>query len=362
MKTFSTPRWARFAGWLFAGWAALHFTFTAQGQHEQKTETSFSFAGWSNRWPAVYAVSNQVSTNFMVVRRPQPPSNASPAVLAAIARQPAVSTRPLSTSRATNAHFHHYEPASLNHLLWTNFLMFTNRQTAMFTTVDRRARPPVFVWNTNSWVWGRRGLTACSPMSEAETWKGCGPGQIPITALTRRHGYTTGHALGSEASQSLVGVQVWFVTADHTVVARKIIGQQTRLRETSGEDYTVVLFDADLPAGVTPARVAVTNYLARYPALPGAPHPMAILEQGKTVQAGVWPFAGETWKGGDSGSPVFLPLPEELVFVGGTASSPPGPRLQADMDVLSRRAGLAPAAYAMQFVDLSRWPVTGGQP
>jgi hypothetical protein len=61
----------------------------------------------------------------------------------------------------------------------------------------------------------------------------------------------------------------------------------------------------------------------------------------------------DIWKGGDSGSPNMLPLPGELVFSGGRATSGPGPEMQADMDELCRREGLDPQRYQMQWVELS---------
>jgi hypothetical protein len=83
---------------------------------------------------------------------------------------------------------------------------------------------------------------------------------------------------------------------------------------------------------------------------------MAMTEQGKTVQAGQVPFDASCTKGGDSGSPVMLPLPDELVFVGGITTSPPDRAMQEDMDALSRRAGLNPEKYQMEQLDLTRWP------
>lgn len=328
----------------------------SHAQNQYKTEASFSFAGWSNAGPAVFALSNYVSTNSMLVRRREPPSNASPALLSRLTNQPAVIFRPISVRRGTNAHFDRFAPESLSHLVWTNFLARTNRQAALLGIADRRSRPPVFTWNTNCWIWGSRGLTACSPMNESETWPGNAPGQVAITALTRRHGYTRGHSMGGEASQGMVGAKVWFVTASNTLVTRIIKAQQTRVGGEPVRDYTVVLFDEDLPASIPPLRVAGTNVHARYPWRPDAPHPLAIIEQSKAAQAGLQPFNGLWSKGGDSGGPILIPLPGELIFIGGISTSGPGPAMQEDMDALSRRAGLDPAEYQMQHLDLSRWP------
>ena len=77
--------------------------------------------------------------------------------------------------------------------------------------------------------------------------------------------------------------------------------------------------------------------------------------QGGVVSAGIpgWTIPE---RGGDSGSPIMLPLPGELVFFMGQTTSPPSPGMQADMDMLSRKAGLDPAAYQMQWLDLDKYP------
>ena len=51
-----------------------------------------------------------------------------------------------------------------------------------------------------------------------------------------------------------------------------------------------------------------------------------------------------------------LPLPGELVFFAGLTTSPPSAQMQADMDMLSRRAGLDPRRYQMQWVNLDSYP------
>jgi hypothetical protein len=51
-----------------------------------------------------------------------------------------------------------------------------------------------------------------------------------------------------------------------------------------------------------------------------------------------------------------LPLPGELVFYGGISTAPPSAEMQADMDMLSRKAGLDPSKYQMQWVNLDAYP------
>ena len=65
---------------------------------------------------------------------------------------------------------------------------------------------------------------------------------------------------------------------------------------------------------------------------------------------------GVPWRGGDSGAPRILPLPDELVFFGGLTTSPPSQEMQADMDMLSRQAGLDPRKYQMRWLNLDAYP------
>jgi hypothetical protein len=45
-----------------------------------------------------------------------------------------------------------------------------------------------------------------------------------------------------------------------------------------------------------------------------------------------------------------------LVFLEGTTTSPPSAEMQADMDMLSRMAGLDPSKYQMQWLNLDSYP------
>jgi hypothetical protein len=51
-----------------------------------------------------------------------------------------------------------------------------------------------------------------------------------------------------------------------------------------------------------------------------------------------------------------LPLPGELIFLEGITTSPPSAEMQADMDMLSRKAGLDPSKYQMRWVNLDGYP------
>jgi hypothetical protein len=253
--------------------------------------------------------------------------------------------------------FDHYFPESLNQAIWMNFLAHTNGRTMEVWSVREHpegwpAKPPVVAWNTNSLIWGMKGLTALSPC-----WPGEGAsGQVPITALTRRHGYTRGHGMGTNGFRTILkGAKVWFLATNQKLVEVKIAREF--VRGFASGDYTIVLFDRDLPASIQPLRVAAwTNVDLRYPARPGAPRPIFKSEASGHVSAEVPGFSFPTWKGGDSGSPDMLPLLNELVFLGGRSTGWPSPQMQADMDELCRLEKINPQNYQLQWADLSAFP------
>jgi hypothetical protein len=291
-------------------------------------EATPDLVGWATNGPAVYAVMRCLATNQTLT----------------------------PVAFVTNLTFDHYLPESLSHFVWTNVIAHTNgRSTSLWR---ERAHPvgwptnaPTLSWNKDSLLWGMKGMTGLSPC-----WRGEGsPGQVPITALTRRHGYTRGHGMGSDGVRTnWAGQKVWFVTVGNrrieATIARAIV-------RTVRGDYTIFLFREDLPPGIELLRVvALTNLLARYPVCVGAPRPIFQTEQVGHVNVGIAGFTVNAWKGGDSGAPDMLPLANELVFTGGRSTASPNPVMQADMDTLCRMERLNPRRYQLQWADLSRFP------
>lgn len=284
-------------------------------------------------------------------------------------RNPRMATNPhfmkmqQSTFTWTNAVFDSYVPGSLNYVIWTNFQAHTNGRTVQIWS--ERTHPegwptnkPSVRWNTNNLMWGMKGMTALSPCWEGEGYAG----QVPFTALTRRHAYTRGHGAGNEGFNTAnAGRKVWFLTRDNALVEAVIRRQVTRASATNGvhRDYTIVLLDRDLPDSITPVRVLTpTQALARYrtSSQVNGPYPIFQTEQGGTVSAGIAPFVVNTWKPGDSGSPNLIPLPGELVFISGRSTSGPSPEMQQDMDELCRLEKLNPGKYQLQYADVSAYP------
>ncbi len=213
--------------------------------------------------------------------------------------------------------------------------------------------PPVLRWNTNSLLWGRKGMTAIS-----QVFEGMGAfGQGAITALTRRHGYTRGHHMGPSGLQPhQAGRRIWFCTRDNRLVERRIQFLLVRSGEKGNPgDYSIIFFDEDLPPEIEPMRVVERDKVNRkYFFGDTTRKPMFWALQGGFVSGGM-----TEWKvpvrGGDSGSPIMVPLPGEVVFFGGITTSPPSPRMQIDMDLLTLRAGLDPGQYQMQWVNVDSY-------
>jgi hypothetical protein len=308
-----------------------------------------TFIGWSTNGAAIFQ-SYRVTRDW---KSPVPTNN--PVLMT----NPMVMKLRTASSDFTIQLFTGFRPESLNHLIWTNFIAHTNGRGLQIWS--QRTHPigwptiaPVIKWNTNSLIWGMNGLTALSPC-----WEGEGnSGQVPITLLTRRHGYTRGHGMGAEGFNTrMLGSKVWFLAADNSLVTMTIRREVVRAGKQG--DYTIFLFDRDLPDKIQPLRVtSPAEVQARYisSARGGGSCPLFKTEQAGNVSAEVPGFTIDTWKGGDSGSPNMLPLPGELVFFGGRSTSGPNSPMQADMDALSQMEGLNPNAYQLRWVDLSNYP------
>ena len=302
---------------------------------------------WSNDWSSLPAPSPTLATNRLYLRM----------------REAQMKRQSSSTYTWTNTVFESFKPDSLNHAIWTNFVAHTNGRTMQIWS--ERSHPqgwptnkPTVRWNTNNLMWGMKGLTALSPC-----WQNEGsPGQVPLTALTRRHAYTRGHGMGPEGFQTITaGYRVWFLTRDNVVVEAVIKRSVTRASPTNGvpRDYTIMLFDRDLPATIDSMRVlsiAEIQPKYRFAARASWPCPILETEQGGEVSAGIAPFVVNTWKPGDSGSPNMVPLPGELVFYGGRSTSGPTREMQEDMDELCRLERLDPKNYQLRRADLSKYP------
>ena len=75
--------------------------------------------------------------------------------------------------------------------------------------------------------------------------------------------------------QVYAGKKVWFLTADDKRIEVKISREVVRTQD--GQDYTIVLFDRDLPGSIEPLRVInTTNLFTRFISTPLAPFPVFV--------------------------------------------------------------------------------------
>jgi hypothetical protein len=222
--------------------------------------------------------------------------------------------------------------------IWTNFLAHTNNKTINMWATNYhpiKTNTPILAWATNSLLYGWTSFTAISP---ANSFQGK---YAPVTALTRRHGYTAGHALTTDTNYAGFGGHtnqtIWFCTASNQVEPMTVAATYVRYVKSNGYDYAIFIFTKDLTNAITP--MAVTN----------APNSFGVwfrTSQYGTNSANMPPFAftetsrppfneHNTFQGGDSGSPNMIPMTDgSLVFIRGTDSSGPSTQMQKDMDYL----------------------------
>jgi hypothetical protein len=338
------------------GWLLLLTSVPACGQTQQSAP---EFAGWVTNAPVILRGLRVTTTTISTQLFRIPPRLATNAALATN-----IQTRLRTNSWTyTNLVFENFVPTTLNHAIWTNFTARTNGRDLRIWSerslpLGWPNRPPVAAWNTNSIVWGMKGLTALSP-----AWEGHGAmGQVPLTALTRRHAYTRGHGMGPDGfTKAITGSRAWFLTADNAIVSTRIKRAVVRFGVRTNRpprDYTILLLERDLPETIEPMSVALPDAVQKFYPVGSqgfVPRPIFQTEQLGYVNTGVAPLTVNSWKGGDSGSPNLLPLPGELVFFGGRSTSGPSKEMQEDMDELCRLEGLNPARYQLQWVDLEKY-------
>jgi len=161
----------------------------------------------------------------------------------------------------TNFIFEQFVPGSLQSVVWTNLITHTNgRSTVVWSQRTHPPKwpkvPPLLRWNDQSLIWGMKGMSALSPCWEVEGT----PGVIPITALTRRHGYTRGHGIRQDGfGTTFAGKHVWFLSTDNQVVQVEVLREVVRTLPGSGRDYTLFLFNKDLPVSISPMRVVTAK-------------------------------------------------------------------------------------------------------
>ncbi|MCL4790312.1 MAG: immunoglobulin domain-containing protein, partial [Verrucomicrobia bacterium] len=228
--------------------------------------------------------------------------------------------------------------------IWTNYTAHTNGKTAeMWATYSHpiRTNPPALAWNTNSLLYGKTGFTAISQANSFQS------NHAPVTALTRRHGFTAGHSLapysGYEGFAGHADTKVWFCTSDNQLVeATNVIAYA---RWTSAYDYGIPIFNDDLPTNITPIMVmtpptsiGVCFRKCQHGLMSANLRPQTSLSEAFLPQDTSKPPFNDhnTSEGGDSGSPNMIPTTDgSLVFIGGISTSGAlSVPMQEDMDYL----------------------------
>jgi len=259
--------------------------------------------------------------------------------------------------------------------VWTNFIARTNgRANVMWSqrTYDPNNPPPVLAWNPNCLLYGLDGFTGVSQINEFEG----SPGQVPVTLLTRRHGYTRGHGMVGTNDLNVVGTKfagkrVWFCTANNTVEQMTVAAELIRYGVVPGGgipspdqpayDYGLVIFANDVPESISPVfAMSPADMEVYYLDTPDLPYLWLGTEQLGHFAPGVaniFPmFDYDIWKPGDSGSPNLIPSPDnKLIMFSGRSTSGFSRQMQADIDALSVHEGVNPNDYQLRWYDLSPW-------
>jgi hypothetical protein len=242
--------------------------------------------------------------------------------------------------------------------VWENLIAGTNGETPSIWASLSWSDPTDMAWNPNSLIYGKRGWTAISQLNSWNLGTCDCPCQIPITALTGRHGYACGHAFGSTSTNQFNPLSypcVWFCDPYNNVVQVNI--PACIVRHDADHDYTVFLFDRDVSeSGITPMYVGsvpqgdavlLATCQTAYGEVPGCVY---LASPASNFWVPQLPFLPQIYKGGDSGSPIMVPTTNNaLVFISGTYSSGPSSDMQTDMDTLSVMGGLNPASYQMNW-------------
>jgi len=218
--------------------------------------------------------------------------------------------------------------------------------------------------STNGWAWSAgsllSGVTGATGLSmPTNSWT--------LTAITPRHAYTAAHQFPGVAVTNgvYVGSVIKFVGTDGATNAATVTASRRRYSDNGfpAEDYTLVIFSADLPATVEPVRVAwATNIAAKLISEPVAnlnvPLPrLETCQHGRVGSQVITLFDGHAMHvGGDSGNPAFLIVSNAIVNYGGTSGSLLSAQFLADLEALTVGAGLATNDFWPVIDSLSAFP------
>lgn len=215
--------------------------------------------------------------------------------------------------------------------------------------------------NTDCWA-HTIDLTAISP------WNSRGANTRAGTAITPRH---TLHAAHYPVA---VSDTIRFVTADNLVVTRTVAGAQS----IAGSDIQIALLDSDLPASITPVKLAPANLYDYLPSLEQFTVPVFATDKeekifvketcsscwSNTSKFGVFrtvltePFSrlAESIVVGDSGNPVCLLINNSPVLVSHWYGVDSGPLHHEWLTEIASALTTLGGGHSLSTVDLSSFP------
>jgi hypothetical protein len=261
-----------------------------------------------------------------------------------------------------------FPPDSLMNACWTNYLAKTNG--AQFELWSKYILPagwpthyagmPDLQRADDCLVHGAVGLTALCQCHTGQGYRG----QVPMIAITRRHLYSRGHGMGVEFSTNVpvlfnYRTKLYFCTADNKVI--EAVSTNKLVYYGGGYDFSIIALTADLPPDIVPVRCINPAVFGPSPcAFPDkmfSPEPMISTRQNGRLDCGWRSGHNEPIRGGDSGSPGFLWIGNELFFSFAiSGSGPVVPKVQEGVDKLTRLLGLPTSKYQIQYLDVSRYP------
>lgn len=223
----------------------------------------------------------------------------------------------------------------------------------------------VWTWNTKSLLARdgvlSRGATAISPAQGL----GAYPSQIKFTLITKRIAITSGHYFGQGPGTNNLDVietrnqPVYFLTANNLVVTQYCARIYAFF---DGEDRAYAWFTKDVPDSIKPMRIVKLGPLLGLSAFWAK---LGRQDLGGTVAAcqhgyalsmlsgGPNPFFTHGIVAGDSGSTLFIVLPNEIAFVGSFSSTLLGTNFLNRLNFITAREGADTNRLQPQFYDLS---------
>ena len=251
----------------------------------------------------------------------------------------------------------------LGDALWTSFIAATNARNSenVFNTGVGSVELTNATWNTNCPLYGQTGFTGFSLEGNWNFVWTNNAYMVPVTALTPRHVYWRGHSTGGTNGQFFPAPQrdfyLHFLTADNRMIYAYVIAVKKGL-----QDYNVAILSNDLPADIQPVCMVDPSALSAKLASQGAwwwpRHDIRLGTCQHNLVGGLLApvFSKHSfYVGGDSGSPDFYLLNGQVVMTGGRTTSGWCPQMQADCDQLTLWAGLDPASYQIQLLNLNQF-------